>query len=62
MGTFLLETTMEDQLIETWNVHDRINRYLLNAGPDEALGLSLKPKHRTAYQLLLTFITSGCCG
>jgi len=42
---------MEDQLIETWNIHDRINRYLLGAVPDGALGASLGPKHRTVYQL-----------
>jgi uncharacterized damage-inducible protein DinB len=42
---------MVDQLIETWNIHDRINRYLLNAVPDDALGSSLAPKHRTIYQL-----------
>jgi uncharacterized damage-inducible protein DinB len=42
---------MEDQLIETWNIHDRINRYLLKAIPDDALGSSLGPKHRTVYQL-----------
>jgi uncharacterized damage-inducible protein DinB len=42
---------MEDQLIETWNIHDRINRYLLNAVSDDALGSALGPKHRTVYQL-----------
>ena len=42
---------MVDQLIETWLIHDRINRYLLNAIPEEALGSSLGPKHRTIYQL-----------
>ena len=29
---------MEDQLVETWQIHDRINRYLLDAIPDAALG------------------------
>lgn len=29
---------MEDQLAETWNIHDRINRYLLNAVPVEKRG------------------------
>jgi uncharacterized damage-inducible protein DinB len=43
---------MEEQLIETWNIHDRINRYLLNAIPDEALGLTLGGKGRTVYQQL----------
>jgi uncharacterized damage-inducible protein DinB len=28
---------MEDQLVETWQIHDRINRYLLDAIPDAAL-------------------------
>lgn len=38
---------MHDQLIETWQIHDRINRYLLDAVPAEALSASLAPKHRT---------------
>jgi uncharacterized damage-inducible protein DinB len=42
---------MEDQLVETWNIHDRINRYLLNAVPEEALASTLAPKHRTVFQL-----------
>jgi uncharacterized damage-inducible protein DinB len=42
---------VEEELIETWNIHDRINRYLLNAIPEEALGLSLAPKHRPVIQL-----------
>lgn len=42
---------MEDQLIETWNIHDRINRYLLNAVLDDSFGSTLGPKHRTIYQL-----------
>jgi uncharacterized damage-inducible protein DinB len=42
---------MEDQLIETWNIHDRINRYLLKAVPEDALDCALEPKHRTIYQL-----------
>lgn len=42
---------MVDQLVETWDIHDRINRYLLDAVADESLGLSLKPKHRTVFQL-----------
>jgi uncharacterized damage-inducible protein DinB len=43
---------MDDQLIETWNIHNRVNLYLLDAVPAEALGLSLSPKFRTVYQLL----------
>ncbi len=42
---------MEDPLVETWLIHDRINRYLLDAVPDGALGLSLAAKHRTVFQL-----------
>jgi uncharacterized damage-inducible protein DinB len=42
---------MEQQLIDTWLIHDRINRYLLDAIPAEALGASLPPKNRTVYQL-----------
>jgi uncharacterized damage-inducible protein DinB len=42
---------MEDQLVETWNIHGRINLYLLKAIPEEALGSALAPKHRTVYQL-----------
>ena len=39
---------MEDPLIETWAIHDRINLYLLDAIPEEALGLAL-PKCRTVF-------------
>jgi uncharacterized damage-inducible protein DinB len=42
---------VEEQLIETWSIHDRINRYLLEAIPDDALEARLGPKHRTVYQL-----------
>lgn len=44
-------SSIEDQLVETWNISDRINRYLLAAVPDEALGLALAAKHRTVFQL-----------
>jgi uncharacterized damage-inducible protein DinB len=47
-----VEVFMEDQLVQTWNIHDRINNYLLKAIPAEALGLALAPRHRTVYQLL----------
>jgi uncharacterized damage-inducible protein DinB len=39
---------MEDPLVETWAIHARINLYLLNAVPDEAMGAAL-PKCRTVY-------------
>src|SRR5438477_8235368 len=42
---------MDDPLIQTWAIHDRINRYLLEAVPPEALGKALAPKARTIYQL-----------
>ena len=42
---------MQEQLIETWAIHDRINRYLLDAIPDDALGASLPTKSRTVYDL-----------
>ncbi len=42
---------MEEQLVETWTIHNRINLYLLKAVPAEALGSPLAPKHRTVYQL-----------
>jgi len=42
---------LEHQVIETWNIHDRINGYLLKAVPDAALGSALGPKHRTIFQL-----------
>lgn len=37
---------MEEQLIETWNIHDRIHRYLLNAVQPEALGAVSASKGR----------------
>lgn len=42
---------MDEQLVETWSIHDRINRYLLQAISPEALGSALAPKHRTVFQL-----------
>jgi uncharacterized damage-inducible protein DinB len=42
---------MEEPLVETWAIHDRINRFLLNAIPEPALGAALAAKHRTVYQL-----------
>jgi uncharacterized damage-inducible protein DinB len=40
-------TAMEEQLVETWKIHDRINRYLLDAIPPEALGSVSASKGRT---------------
>jgi uncharacterized damage-inducible protein DinB len=42
---------IEDQLIETWVIHNRINLYFLDALSAETLGLSLPPKSRTVYDL-----------
>jgi uncharacterized damage-inducible protein DinB len=42
---------MDEQLVETWQIHDRINRYLLQAIAEDRLGSALGPRHRTVYQL-----------
>jgi uncharacterized damage-inducible protein DinB len=42
---------MDDPLVETWQIHDRINRYVLDAVPDDALDASIGPKHRSVYKL-----------
>jgi uncharacterized damage-inducible protein DinB len=42
---------MEEQLIETWKIHDRINRYLLDAIPEESLQAALLQKGRTVFKL-----------
>ncbi len=39
---------MEEPLVETWAIHNRINLYLLNAISEESLGLAL-PKCRTIF-------------
>lgn len=38
---------MSTELVETWNIHDRINRYLLAAVPGEALDCLSASKGRT---------------
>lgn len=38
---------MEEQLLETWAIHDRINRYLLEAIPPEALASVSASKGRS---------------
>jgi uncharacterized damage-inducible protein DinB len=40
----------DDPLVETWLIHDRINRYLLDAVPDDALASAL-PKCRSVSDL-----------
>jgi uncharacterized damage-inducible protein DinB len=42
---------VEEQLLETWAIHNRINLYLLEAVAPEALSAVLAPKHRSVYQL-----------
>ena len=37
---------MDDQLLETWQIHDRINRYLLDAIPEAALANMASSKGR----------------
>jgi len=39
---------MEDPLMETWSIHNRINLYLLDAIADDSLALAL-PKCRTVF-------------
>jgi len=39
---------MEEPLVETWAIHNRINLYLLDAISEESLGLAL-PKCRTVF-------------
>lgn len=38
---------MSNELVETWNIHDRINRYLLAAVPEDALAGVSASKGRT---------------
>jgi uncharacterized damage-inducible protein DinB len=42
---------LEDQIIETWNIHNRINFYLLEALAPEVLGVVSPLKGRTVFQL-----------
>jgi uncharacterized damage-inducible protein DinB len=41
---------MEEPLVETWTIHNRINLYLLDAIADDSLALAL-PKCRTVFDL-----------
>jgi len=38
---------MEDPLVQTWQIHNRVNLYLLDAIPEEALGATLNGKGRS---------------
>ena len=42
---------MEEHLVETWQIHNRIHLYLLDAINDEALEASVTPKSRNVYSL-----------
>jgi uncharacterized damage-inducible protein DinB len=42
---------MEDQLVETWLLHNRINLYFLDAISDEAMAATPSPKCRTVHDL-----------
>lgn len=42
---------MEEQIVETWQIHNRINLYLLDAIADEALPAVLNPKSRSVWAL-----------
>lgn len=41
---------MDETLIETWTIHNRINLYLLAAVAPEGLG-AVMPKHRSVFQI-----------
>ena len=42
---------MEETLIETWSIHNRINLYLLESVPTEALDTAIGPKFRSVFKL-----------
>jgi uncharacterized damage-inducible protein DinB len=42
---------VEDQLAETWAIHNRINLYMLDAIDDAAMGATASPKCRTVHDL-----------
>jgi len=42
---------MDEQLLETWHIHNRINLYLLGGIPSESLRAALAPKGRTVGDL-----------
>ena len=47
---------MEEQLVETWEIHDRIHRYLLDAIPDGALTASLATEGPAALKYALSLL------
>jgi hypothetical protein len=42
-----MDPLMDEPLVETWMIHNRINLYLLDAIADEALGATLNGKGRS---------------
>ncbi len=42
---------MEEQVIETWAIHNRIHLYLLEGIPEDHLGSSIPPKGRNVFDL-----------
>jgi uncharacterized damage-inducible protein DinB len=42
---------VDDQLAQTWAIHNRINLYMLDAIADDALGATASPKCRTVHDL-----------
>ena len=46
----MIEPT-DQPLLETWAIHDRINRYLLAAIPDDAMSASMTGRGRTVQDL-----------
>jgi uncharacterized damage-inducible protein DinB len=44
---------MQDQLLDTWNIHSRVNLYLLEAISPEALMAKLGSKGRSAGQMFM---------
>jgi uncharacterized damage-inducible protein DinB len=42
---------VDDQLLDTWNIHNRIQLYVLDAIPDEALGSVSASKGRSVGQM-----------
>jgi uncharacterized damage-inducible protein DinB len=46
-----MEEQRVKQLIETWQIHNRIHIYLLDALSEEALAVSIAPRRRTVFQL-----------
>jgi uncharacterized damage-inducible protein DinB len=46
---------MEEQIIDTWQIHNRIHLYLLAALTEEAMDAAFTPRGRTVYALFAHF-------